>query len=891
LATLEPNSVVLFLNFLSDAAGEQFIPAQILPSVASASPRPIYGTYASFVGQGVVGGSVADLREVGKIVGQKGLRVLNGEKPENIPVVKGEFQRYAFDWRQLQRWRIPRDLVPAQSTVLYWESSSWDQYGWRIVGLIAAIVIETLLIVLLLQSRASRKQAETTLRQKQEELAEAQRIAQLGSWQWDPAIDALIGSRTFYNLSGLEPSLSALPIKALSAFFPAQSLGMWSQSAELCLQTGKPYELELEAHRPDGTKIWVAVRGELVRDEGDRVSKLRGTIQDITERKQAEQIQLRHAAIVESSEDSIVSMDSEGTIVSWNRGAERMFGFTPDEIVRQSITTLVPSELQDDARTILRLCQSGEGVERYETARLTKEGKLISVSLTVSPVRDPLGRIVGCSEIACDVTERKRVEQELRKSEEKFSKAFRHSPLAISLTSAKTHTYIDVNETFVRLTGFRREEVIGRSALEIGLWVNPSDREKMTERLLAEGSVHDVEYRFRTKDGKILVGLASAELIEIQGEPCVLGVVADVTGRLQTEQALAESERRFRLMADSAPVLMWMAGTDKLCTDFNKEWLRFTGRTMKQELGNGWMEGVHPEDRERCLHAYGLAFDARRQFTIEYRLRRHDGHYRSILDRGVPRFLEDGSFAGFVGCCIDVTEEKEAKASQRELSGRLIHAQEEERARIARELHDDINQRLALLANGLQGLQQILPDSSESGRKAEIRELWQLTSAIANDLQHLSHQLHPSKLHYLGLPAAVRDLCHEFSKAYKIEVECVVQDPPADLDKNVPLTLYRVIQESLRNVAKHSRARQVKVELMTHPSSIRLRVSDDGVGFGGDHIGSYHGLGLVSMRERLRLVGGELSIWSRPSLGTQVEAAVPHVARHARSARADLRAS
>jgi PAS domain S-box-containing protein len=775
LATVEPNSVVLFFNFLSDAAGEQFVPAQILPSVASASPRPVYGTYASFVGQGVVGGSVADLREVGKIVGQQGLRVLNGEKPENIPVVKGEFQRYAFDWRQLQRWRIPRDLVPAQSTILYWESSAWDQYGWRIVGLIAAILIEALLIVLLLQSRASRNHAENTLRQKQEELSEAQRIAQLGSWQWDPATDVLAGSSTLYNLLGLDPSSPTFTIKALSAFLSVQGWEMWSKSAERCLQTGAPYELQLEARRPDGSTMWVAVRGESVRDESGRVHKLRGTIQDTTE-------------------------------------------------------------------------------------------------------------------IAREVRDRKRVEEELRKSEEKFSKAFRHSPLAITLTSARTHQYLDVNDTYERLTGFKREEVVGRSALEIGLWVNPAERKEVTDRLLSEGSVHETEYRFRTKDGRILVGLASAELIEIQGEPCVLGVVADVTSRLQTEQALAESERRFRLMADSAPVLMWMAGNDKLCTDFNKEWLRFTGRTMEQELGEGWTENVHPDDRQRCLRAYELAFDTRRQFTIEYRLRRHDGHYRSILDRGVPRFLEDGSFAGYVGCCIDVTEEKEAKAIQRELSGRLIHAQEEERARIARELHDDVNQRLALLANGLQGLQQMFSDSDEAAQ-GQVRELWQLTSEVANDLQHLSHQLHPSKLHYLGLSAAVRDLCHEFSKAHKIEVECSVQDPPSSLDQDVSLTLYRIVQESLRNVAKHSRARHVKVELTPRSKSIQLRVSDDGVGFSGDHIGSSHGLGLVSMRERLRLAGGELSIWSRPSLGTQVEAAIPLAAERARSAKADLRAS
>src|SRR5215813_7871924 len=883
LASAGPGSVILFLNFRTDAANKQFDPSQILPTISSISHGPIYGTYPSFIGKGVVGGSVADLHEVGRIVGKHGVRILNGEKPENIPVVTGEFQRYMFDWRQLQRWGIPHDELPAGSSVLYWESSPWSLYRWRILGLIAAVAIQMLLIILLIQSRTNRKQAEETLRQKEAELSEAQRIAQLGSWQWEPVSDSLTGSNTFYKLTDLDPGSAKLSFKALSTFFSPENWERWSQSAEQCLETGEPYELELEGRRFDGTKCWVMTRAEVLRDENGRVRKLHGTMQDVTQRRLAEQIQAKHAAIVESSEDSIVSMNSDGTVVSWNRGAERMFGFVADEVVGQSILTIVPSELQDDERRILRRIQSGEGIERYETTRKTKEGNCITVSLTVSPLRNGLARIVGCSEIARDVTDRKRVEEELKKSEEMFSKAFRQSPLAITLTNVKTHKYIDVNDTYVQLTGYRREEVIGRSPFDLGLLINSSERYELGERLLAQGSVRDMEYRFRTKEGKIIVGLASAELIDIMGEQCMLAVVADITDRVQAQQALLESERRFRLMSDSAPVLMWMSGADKLCTDFNKEWLRFTGRTLEQELVTGWVQNVHPEDRERCMRAHASAFDARRQFTVEYRLRRHDGCYRWIIDRGVPRFLEDGRFAGYVGCCIDVTEEKEAKAIQRELSGRLLHAQEEERTRIARELHDDINQRLALLANGLQELQHEL-NSDRSAQETQLRDLRQLTGEIAADIQHLCHQLHPSKLQLLGLPAAVRGLCHEFSKVQKIEVECTVQNSAIELDETVSLSLYRVIQEALQNVAKHSRARHVKVELTAGADSIQLRVSDDGIGFRGHGIGENHGLGLVSMRERLRLAGGELSIWSRPSLGTQIEAVVPIATKRARIA-------
>ena len=131
--------------------------------------------------------------------------------------------------------------------------------------------------------------------------------------------------------------------------------------------------------------------------------------------------------------------------------------------------------------------------------------------------------------------------------------------------------------------------------------------------------------------------------------------------RKLSEEALLESETRFRTVADAAPVMIWMSGPDKLCNFFNKGWLDFTGRTMEQELGNGWAEGVHPEDLEHCLEVYGNSFDARQPFTMEYRLRRNDGEYRWVLDTGTPRLSDDGAFLGYIGSCIDIAERKQAE--------------------------------------------------------------------------------------------------------------------------------------------------------------------------------------------------------------------------------------
>jgi len=875
LANVQPDSIIMFLDFVRDSTGEQFIPARILPAIANTANRPIYGTFSSVVGAGVVGGSVADLGEVGQILGNDGVRILKGEKPENIPVATGDFQHYVMDWRELHRWKISESDLPKESEVRYWEYSPWELYRWRILGLFALLLIETVLIILLLRNIVKRKRAQETLRRKEEDLAEAQRLARVGNWLWDPKNKALTWSEELYRIAGLDPSLPLPSYEEFAQLFTPESWNQLSGAMEEALQSGSIRELDVELVRPDGSHRWVAARGLAVRDASGRVNYLRGTTQDITERRQAQEARSRLASIVESSDDAIISKNLDGIIVSWNRGAEDMFGFSEAEAVGQPIEILVPPELREEEKTILQEARAGEKVEHHETVRVTKEGKKIDVSLTISPVRDATGRLVGASNIARDITKQKRAEEELKESEERFSKAFQQSPMAFSLVSAKTHRYLDVNETFEQIWGYPRVDVIGKSALELGLWVNPAERDRLNQKLASEGSLREVECEWRTKDGRILIASASVELIEIHGEPCFLAVVADITDRKRAEQALLESERRFRLMANTAPVMIWTSGLDKLCDYFNQPWLDFTGRPLLAELGNGWAERVHPEDLRACLDTYTKAFDARQPFEMQYRLRRHDGEYRWIFDSGVPRYSGDNSFAGYIGSCIDVTDRKLAEEALSTVGRRLMEAQEEERSRIARELHDDINQRLALLANGLQELEQATSAKKTPVSQKGLHELWQLTNEIATGIQQVSHQLHPSKLHYLGLAATVRDLCHEFSEQYKIRVECVVRDLPTDLEENTSLNLFRTVQESLRNVVKHSQARHVKVELACQSSVVQLRVSDDGNGFNPEDLRNGHGLGLVSMRERLRSVGGEFSIRSKPSLGTQVEGHVP----------------
>ena len=503
-----------------------------------------------------------------------------------------------------------------------------------------------------------------------------------------------------------------------------------------------------------------------------------------------------------------------------------------------------------------------------------KDGAVRTVSASGKFYYDSGGSPLRMLGIAVDITNRKVAEEALKKSEEKFSKAFRESPLGLTLTSTRDHRYIEVNETFERMTGWSRDEVIGRTPFDLGVWEDPEQRKEFVRRLLAEGSVRDLEVSFRTKHGVVRTALSSGELIEINGEPCALSVITDITERKRADQVLRESEERFRLVSNAAPVMIWMSGTDKLCTYFNQPWLEFTGRTLDQEMGDGWAEGVHPEDLRFCLHTYSTAFDRRKSFEMEYRLRRIDGEYRWIHDLGVPRFNADGSFAGYIGSCSDVTERRQAVEALSTVSRRLIEAHEEERTWVARELHDEINQRVALLAVSLDRMKQDLRSSPAEIRR-RIGEAHLEVRHLGDDIQALSHRLHSSKLEYLGLATAASGFCKEFSERQKVKVEFQCDGVPRHLPEEVSLCLFRVLQEALQNAAKHSRAERFQVSFRAAPNEIQLTVGDLGTGFDLEAALKGRGLGLTSMRERLKLVDGKLSIETQAQRGTLIRATVP----------------
>lgn len=535
-------------------------------------------------------------------------------------------------------------------------------------------------------------------------------------------------------------------------------------------------------------------------------------------------------------------------------------------------------EVPAEQLPIRRCAATGKPIVGANELIIFEDGRERNFVVNAAPLIDEDGASYGAVAALLDVTERKRAEQALRESRAQLA-AITSSAMDAIITVDMEQRIRSFNEAAERMFACQAESVLG---LPIERFIPDPFRvehRKYIRRFSESGVSNQAigalgELAALRVTGQEFPIEASISALVVDGQKLFTVIVRDITERKLAERAVRESEERFRLVANTAPVLIWMSGPDAMFTYFNQPWLDFTGRGLEAELGQGWADGVHPEDLQRCLDTYIQAFDRQEKFKMEYRLRRYDGEYRWVLDIGVPRFSVDHTFAGYIGSCIDITERKQGEEAVSSVSRRLIEAHEEERTWLARELHDDINQRIALLAVELGNLERA-PRVSAAGMHRRLKELRNRIADLGKDVQALSHHLHSSKLEYLGLEEAAAGFCKELSEQQNVEIDFTAEDIPRTTPREVSVCLFRVLQEALQNAVKHSGVKHFTVELYGNPNEISLAVSDLGVGFNPEEAKDSSGLGLISMRERLHLVNGELSIESESNRGTTFRARVP----------------
>jgi PAS domain S-box-containing protein len=427
------------------------------------------------------------------------------------------------------------------------------------------------------------------------------------------------------------------------------------------------------------------------------------------------------------------------------------------------------------------------------------------------------------------------------------------------------------------LSGERQENiaVVRDSELQVHVDWRALQRWHIPESALPPGAI--VEYRqptFWQRDRKYIV---IAMILIVAQALLIAALLLQRARKRRAEAVLHESEERFRVMADANPSLVWMCDAGGQITYLNDRRIAFTGPDADLGAGDNWITYVHSDDVERMLGTLYGGLKSKQPFSQEYRLRRSDGTYRWMFDVASPRVNGDGSFGGFIGSAIDTTDQKLAQQALEKISGQLIEAQEQERSRIARDLHDDICQRLALLSLEIERANRT-SNGSSAATKQNLEEIKKHCSEIAGDVQSLSHQLHSSKLDYLGVATAISSFCSEFSSQHQVSIGFTDSNVPKHLPKDISLCLFRITQEALHNAVKYSGTTQFFVALYAIEEEIQLVVRDRGAGFDVETAKRNRGLGLVSMQERIHLVQGRFAIDSKPGEGTRIFAAVPFVA-------------
>jgi len=445
---------------------------------------------------------------------------------------------------------------------------------------------------------------------------------------------------------------------------------------EKAFKDGKSHTSERKVVMPSGVVSFWENTANLIRDASGEVVSCLEVTRNITERKKAEEaLELRNAylqQLFDNSPEAIVLLDNEDRILNANRGFETLYGYTLEEVKGQAIAeVVVPKDRIEESAGMRKATQNGE-ILCKETVRKRKDGRLVDVYLLNYPIRSGK-KAVGSYAIYRDITERKQTEAALRESEEKFSKVFSTSGNAICITSFKDDKFIEVNDSFTRFTGYTRQEVIGHNAAELDLWANKEELQHWLNTLQENGEAYNEEFHSRMKSGEIRVGLASAETINIGGEPYGLTVIADITERKQAEEALLRERDKAQKYLDIAGVVILACDFEDRVTLINKKGCQVLGYKEEEILGKKWADYFVPEEAKAFEDEVYQKLNSGEAEMLDYEnpVLTKDGEERMVFWHDVILKDGHGKPIGILSSGEDITErkrmEEELRDSQEEL--------------------------------------------------------------------------------------------------------------------------------------------------------------------------------------------------------------------------------
>ena len=611
---------------------------------------------------------------------------------------------------------------------------------------------------------------------------------------------------------------------------------------------------------------------------------------EIEERKRADEA-LRESEqkfrTVSEQSPNMIFINKRGKVVYANKVCEEIMGYKRDEYYSPDFDfqCLIAPESLDKIQSAFKKHMDGKEVEPFEYTLLNKEGKRIDAIITTKLMNyEGEGAILG---IVTDISEQKRVEQALRKSEESYRYLVENANDIIHKTDHTGH-FTFFNPIAVKTTEYPPEDLLGRHYLDL---VRP-DYRKDTEEFYTSQFKERIpstyyEFPIVTKSGKEIWLGQRAQLVQENGR--ILGfhaVARDITERRRVEEALRESEERYRQLVEHAPaaILEFDLENQKLVA-LNDVLYEFLGYTNDEIKSMKAIDFLAEESQELYLERLGKALAGERVAdTVEYKLRGKGGrelwarlNTRLVYDKGKPRManivLHDITDLKSAGEAL-----RESETRLRSLSIQLMKAQEKERVRLSKELHDELGQALALLKHRMRSIQSQL-HKGQSSLQAECEETTHYIDEIIENVRRLSRDLSPSILEDLGLTSALQWLTENFDKQYSLKTSFDFDNIDDLFPKAAETNLYRISQEALTNIVKHAEARHISFAVKENKGSVTLSIEDDGKGFDVNRVRTLHspekGLGLEVMEERAHMLGASLHIRSQVGKGTRITLTIP----------------